>query len=250
MDALVRNINLDVDPTQWFEPGMFSIPELHFLLEHCEEPPVAAFDDFDPDDKKFRGVMRARIEPFMARLHDLQTLQTVRKVEWAGFASIRASIERFLLWHDRSLEIARRSQGQFVNPSMFQWDDTGKPHKYATDADSGEMVRSEILGDGSRVRFGVRLQMRPEDVLTASLDDVMPWVRNRKNELVATPDKLIESTTGKIGFIRCPICEHTEEFNKSSRQAMIGARGRMSRHMKTSTIEVNRHRLLHTKTFK
>lgn len=241
-----RNINIDVDPNEEFEPGMFSTAELHFLLEHLRDPPIAAWHEFDPD-KTHKGVQAARLKPFHERLYELEELRRHRELPWAGFDAINESIERFLQWQDRSAEIARRSRGVFKHPSMFFWDDTGKAHKYATDADSGEMVRTEILNDGTRRSFKVHLTMKPEDVLQASAADLMPWVKSKKDEIKL--DALETNTTGRLGYIRCPICQHTEEFPTASKMAHTQARGRMARHLKRAKEQVNRHRLLYTKAF-
>ncbi len=242
----MQNLNLDVDPTQDFEPGMFSIPELHFLLEHANEPPAAAFAEFDTTATP--GVMIPRLKPFMERIHELEQIKQFRGTPWVGFDAITASIERFLLWHDRCAEIRRRSHGRYANPSMFHWDDTGKAHKYAIDSDSGEMVRTEILDSGERASFKVKLTLKPEDALTANVTELMPWVTGKRG--VVKADKLELTSKGKtIGNIVCSVCGHTEEYRKASRQAFIGARGRMARHLKRAKDEVNRHRLLYTREY-
>lgn len=242
------NINLGVDPNEEFEPGMFSPADLHFLLEHMEDAPIAAWHEFDPDDKKTKGVSFARLKPFHERLYELEELRRHREVEWAGFEAIKASIAAFLLWDDRSREIARRSRGVYKHPSMFVWDDTGKAHKYGIESDSGEMVRTEILDTGERRPFKVKLTMRPEDVLTATLTDVMPWVKAKRAEMAQ--DKLETGSKGQMGWIRCPICQHTEEFKSSSPGSKNTARSRMGRHLKRASEQVNRHRLLYSKSFK
>lgn len=245
--AAIRNINLDVDPSVTFEPGMFSIPELHFLADHVKDASIVAFHDFDPEGDH-KGVMRTRVEPMLDIFQQLEQLRQARSIPWAGFDAIQDAIVRFLDWHARSLEIARRSRQTIRNPSMFTWDDTGYPHKYAIDADSGEMVRTEIADDGSRKPFAVRLQLSEADVLHASLKDVLPWVTGKRGEIVA--DKLTVDTSGKIGFIECSVCKHREEFAKTSAQQKSAARARMSQHLKRAKVETNRHRLLYTKSFR
>lgn len=247
---IARNINVDVDPNAEFEPGMFSIPELRFMLDHLNEPPIVAFEDFDPDDKKNLGVMQARVEPFLERMHELDTVRAHKGIEWAGYEAIADAIERFLLWHARTQEIARRSRGVFVNPSQWEWDDTGRAHKYAINADSGEMVRTEIADDGSRRSFKVRLILSPEDVLASSVTDLMPWVTKAKRTLANNPDKMIETAKGKTGHFECSVCGHREEFRPASRMERTQALGRMAKHLKQAKSEIDRHRLLYTKAFK
>lgn len=234
------NINLDVDPNVDFEPGMFSIPELHFALEHLREPPVASFSDFSVDT--YPGVQRARLEPVLEKIHEFETVRQHRGVEWIGFDAIQDSIERFLQWHDRSEEIRRRSRGTIVNPSQFHWDDTGARYKYAIGADSAEMVRHEILDSGERKPFKVRMTLKPEDALAASVTDLMPWVMSKKGLLVK--DAIEIQTAKRTGTMRCSVCGHSEEFQSASQQAKAGARGRMVRHLKAAKEEMNRHRIL------
>lgn len=240
-----RNINLDVDPTEYFEPGMFSIPELQFLGDNLKKPPIAAFYEFDPDGKH-KGVIRQRAETMLSIFYEHEELRKHQGVEWVGYEAIADSIQRFLQWHYRCQEIRRR--GGPPNPSMFHWDDTGKAHKYAIGADSAEMVRTEILDDGSRQAFRVQLALKAEDALRDSLADVAPWMKGKPD--VLKNDKLEISSKGRSGYIRCPICEFTQNFQTASSASRTAAMGRIARHLKSATEEVNRHRLLYTKEFK
>lgn len=242
---MLNNINLSCDPDT-FEPGMFSTPELHFLLEHLKEPPVAAFHDFDPDGKH-RGVFRARAGVALQRFYELTELQTHRGIVWAGYEAITDAIIRFLAWQDRSHEIERR--GGPTNPSMWVWDDTGHPYKYAIGADSAEMVRTEILDTGDRKPFGVKLTQTAADALRRDLSDVAPWIKRADNATVRA-DKLEVVTQGQMGRVICPVCGKTEEFAAGDRGKLANARARMAKHLKTATQEVNRHRILYTKEYK
>lgn len=240
-----RNINLDVDMRERFEPGMFSIPELHFLVDHLGEPPVAALHDFEPQGKH-KGVIRARIESILHILYELGELEKHRGVAWAGLDAVKESAIEFLEWHERCTEIKRR--GGPANPSMYHWDDLGKPFKYAIGSDSGEMVRTQILDDGSRKPFGVVLRARPEDVLKADLKDLMPWTKGKTAEIRA--DKLILKAKGRMGIVECPICGKTEEFDSADRTKKMMAMNRMAKHLKTAKQETGRHRLLYTKEYR
>lgn len=239
---MLSNINLNVE-RDTFEPGMFSIPELHFMLDHLEEPPIAVFSDDLPP-----GVMRVRAEFAMTRFYQLHELQQHRGTPWAGYESIKDSILRFLSWHERAEEIKKRSRGSIANASMFVWDGTGQPYKYAIGADSADLVRTEILHDGERQPFGVKLTLNPADVLKSDLSDIAPWIK-KDGKLVAA-DKLIESTNKRMGKIECPVCGKVEEYDTAARQSKMNARARMAKHLKTAKVEVNRHRILYTKEFK
>lgn len=244
--TFARNINLDVDPNEAFEPGMFSIPELNFLSDNMGQPPIAAFHDFDPEGKH-KGVMRPRAETMLAILYELEELRKHKGVSWAGFEAIQDSIQRFLAWFYRCQEIRRR--GGPANPSMYFWDDTGMHHKYAIGADSGEMVRTEILDDGTRQPFRVKLQLKAEDAMRESLADIAPWMAPKGSVLKS--DKLIHKHVGKqSAVIECPICGFAQNYQSASANSKTGAMARMAKHLKTATEEVNRHRLLYTKEFR
>lgn len=242
---MFTNINLSCD-RDMFEPGMFSTAELHFLLDHMREPPVVAFADYDPDGKH-KGVFRARAGVALQRFYELTEMQNHRGQPWAGFEVVSDSIMRYLGWQDRSTEIARR--GGPSTPSMWVWDDVGHPYKYAIGADSCEMVRTEILDDGERRTFGVRLTLTPEDTLRRDLSDVAPWIKKTGNATVRA-DKLVWSTIGQMGKVTCPVCGKTEEYAAGDRGKMASARARMARHLKTAKQEVNRHRILYTKEYR
>lgn len=242
---MLNNINLSCD-RDTFEPGMFSTAELHFLLEHMKEPPIVAFSDYDPDGKH-KGVQKARAGVALARFYELTEMHNHRGQSWAGFDAIEDSIMRYLQWQDRSHEIERR--GGPANPSMFVWDDTGMPYKYAIGADSCEMVRTEILDDGKRKPFGVKLTLTAAETLKRDLSDVAPWIKGRNNEVIKA-DKLEVSTIGQQGIVRCSVCGKTEEFAAGDRGKLASARARMARHLKTAKQEVNRHRILYMKEYK
>lgn len=237
-----------VDPAKDFEPGMFSIQELNWLSDNMRKPPVVAFDGFDPDNKATRGVHRARVEPFIESLFARQQLLEAKRKPWAGFEAVQDSIERFLAWHARSQEIARRGGPQ--HPSMYHWDTLGAPLKAAIGADSSEMVRTEILDDGSRRPFRVKLDLDPEMVLKDSLADVMPWVSSTSGPNAAVADEMAEEAlSDSLACFRC-FCGHAQEFDPREPAKRNAARGRMSTHMNKATTEQNRHRLLRSRTFR
>lgn len=245
------NPNLTIDPTDRFEPAMFSIPELHFLADHMKEPPVVAFDGFDPGGKH-RGVVRPRVETTLRRFEELESLYTHKQQPWAGFATIQDSIERFLVWHDRSTEIKRR--GGPAYPSIFQWDDLGIPARYAIGADSGEMVRTEILDSGDRKAFGVKLTMSPNELLATNMSDVMPWIRPASEQRAEQQKDIVERSAmggkSRVGNLRCSICGHTEEYDTANRGTQAGANARMGRHLKRAKTDVNRHRMLYARAYR
>lgn len=244
---MLGNLNVHVEPDT-FEPGLCSLPELHFILEHLKEPPVAAFHEYDPGpDGKHAGVIRVRVETVLARFYELGELEKHRKVEWAGYEAIEDSITRYLAWHERVQEMKRRGfrRGE---PSQFHWDEMGEPYKFAIGADSADCVRTEILEDGSRRPFAVKLTLTPSQVMAQDLSDVAPWI-NRGSKKVVT-DKLIEKVNGRQGTVECSVCGKVEEFDSASRQTRMNARARMAKHLKNARQELHRHRLLLRKEFK
>lgn len=241
---MLGNPNVTVDANV-FEPGLYSVPDLHFLLENIKDPPIVALDKPLP-----RGVSKVRMEVTLGRVSELEMLRERRGEAWGflpgdpettGYDAIIDSITRYLAWHDRCAEIKRR--GGPAHPSMWQWDDTGHAAKYAIGSDSGELVRTEILPDGSRRPFAVRLKMTSQDVLSSTLSDVMPWVKSANSEEIRK-DELVLTTSDKIGKYTCTVCTHAEEFQTASQQSKAMARGRMMRHLKSSKVEPNRHRIL------
>lgn len=240
--------NVHVDPDT-FEPALLSLPELHFLLEHIGEPAHVALYNLDPE--KTQGIIKTRIEVVLNRIYELKELQQHRDVEWAGVDAITDSVERYLDWHKRVQEMKRRGfkRGE---PSMFHWDEMGEPYKFAIGADSCELVRTEILDDGSRKPFGVKLTMTPSQMMATDLSDVAPWINRGKQALRKTPDKLIDEVgkDKRHGSIRCSICDKAEEFDGANRQSRNNARARMGKHLKRATTEIHRHRLLYRSEFK
>lgn len=223
-----------------FEPAIFSFDELKFLLDHMEKPPVVAMTKVPP------AVNRSTVHSWLERLYGLQQLKEHNGAPWAGYDAIKDSILRYLEWSKRTAEIRRR--GGPHNASMYSWDSTGGANKYGIDSDSG-FVRSEILSDGSRRPFGVKL-LEQDGRYTNLLSDVAPWIKGTATGTSAAfTDDLATEVKGKFGTIACPICGKTEEFQVSSRQSKSGALGRMARHLKGAKVESARHRVLYRKRF-
>lgn len=248
---MLGNLNVHVDEDT-FEPGVCSIPELHFILENLGQPPIAAFEGFDPrNNPKHVGVIRVRAEKVLGRLYDLQQLEQFRKIEWAGREAIEDSITRYLSWHDRVQEMKRRGfrRGE---PSMFHWDEVGEPYKFAIGADSAELVRTEILNDGTRKAFAVKLTQTAAQAMKQDLSDVAPWINRgaRPGTNAAVPDSIEVVVKGRMGTMRCSVCGKVEEFDSADRQKRMAARGRIAKHLKNAKQELHRHRLLLRKEFK
>lgn len=234
-----------------FEPAILSLPELRFLLEHLDEPANAALHGGNLPP----GVNPIEIERHLNKFQELEQLQQFRGIAWAGFDAIRDSIERYLDWDAKANEIYRLSggtHGQNAIPraSQFAFDDDGSAFKYAIGADSGEMVRTEILDDGSRRAFAVKLLQPEGESLVNALSQVAPWIKRGQSTAVAkTKDKVDVVKKGRHGTISCSICGKAEEFDTAVRSSYLAARARIAKHLTKTKTEINRHRLLHRMTF-
>jgi len=232
-----------------FEPALFSMQDLSFLLGHLEETPAVALHKGAPV-----GVCPVRIVDLLTELQELDQVHKAHGDAWSGFEAVRDSILRFLAWQERSLEIYRRTggaQGQasIRHPSQYAWDSGGSAFKFGIDADSAEMVRTEILDDGSRRPFAVRL-LEPEGQQPSDISEVAPWIKMRAGgKRPVFNDELVIAKGKTNGTIKCSVCERTETFESASRQAYGAARARMKRHLTSAKTEVARHRLLCRKVF-
>lgn len=229
-----------------FEPATLSTAELLFVMDHVGKPPIAALHREPPP-----GVNRAEMQQVLGTIYEFCQLEEHEKVEWAGLNAIKDSVLRYLAWHERSVEIQRRMRGTIGHPSMYVWDSDGRAIRGGIGADS-EMVRTEILPDGSRKPFAVNLRWPGgSNPMAEDLSDVAPWIRRATLEGQAgikTDDLIIEKSL-KFGTIKCPICGKAEEFNPADRGTFNGARARMGKHLKTARTDLARHRLLYTKRF-
>lgn len=231
--------------TDIFQPALLSMEENRFMLAHAGEPPIVALADGTP-----KLVNPAAVKPFLERFYELGELEKHRGVPWAGVSRIKQSIASFLEWMAVCKEIARRG-GPKV-PSLFVTDGNGKMFKYGIGADGG-FVRSKLTGpNGEREYFAVDLR-RPDGAILPDLSEIAPWMQPNKDR---KPDELIEDwakdATGSAkrnGTIRCSICGRTETFDTSNRRTYNGARARIAGHLKRATTDIDRHRILHTKSF-
>lgn len=229
-----------------FEPATLSVPELLFVADHIGTPPIAALHREPPP-----GVNRIEMQQVLGTLYDYCQLEEHEKVAWAGVNAVKDSILRYLAWHERSVEIQRRMRGTIGHPSMYVWDSDGRAIRGGIGADS-EMVRTEILPDGSRKAFAVNLRWPGgANPMTDDISDIAPWIRRaqQEGEVGRATDDLIIEKTKKFGTIKCPICGKSEEFSPENRSSFNLARSRMGKHLKQARLEVARHRLLYTKRF-
>lgn len=225
---------------QIFEPAKYSVPELRFFLDHAGEPPKAAMYKGVP-----KGVNPQAVTDCLGQLYDLVELERHQQVSWAGLDTVKDSITRYLDWHERCLEIYRR--GGPRHASMHGWEE-GRPIKGAIGSDSADMVRSEIMEDGSRKKFAVDLLV-PYGQTLPSLEEVAPWLRTGGGTTQpAAPDTI--ERDDKAGMIKCSVCGKGVPFDSGVKKSYNMARAQMARHLRSATKNVERHQRLLRKEFK
>ena len=133
-----------------FEPADFSLEELAFLRDHLSESPTGALHDGTP-----KGVNKTAITAALSRFRELDELKTARNVPWAGYEPIKESIDRFIAYQEKCM--AAQQFGEPRHPSQHIWDSTGSKIDQGIGSDASEKVRNELLEDGSRIPFAVKL---------------------------------------------------------------------------------------------
>ena len=230
-------------PIDLFEPATYSTQELEFLLAHLGESAAVALADPTP-----RGVNPTVVSSALAHFTELDELQRERNRPWAGYDQVRDSIARWLAWQDRCLQIKRH--GGPRHPSMFAYDG-GDPRRGAIGTDSADMVRSEILDDGARRKFGVNL-VRPAGAanLTEQGKALMPWLQDIDEPGAPVIDDV--QVDKKKGLLTCSICDHIVKFStdpaKGSQPYNL-ARAHMAKHLRTAKTQTARHQALRAKAF-
>lgn len=224
-----------------FEPARFSDAELSFMLDQLEKPAHAALHRDIP-----RGVNPIAIESALDAFYRLDQLHKFEGVAWQGYDAVRESILSFLGWREQCERIKRL--GGPSHPSMFVWD--GSQHyKYGIGADSGEMTRTKIEADGSRVSFGLDLQMPAGQAILGDATSEMPWVQARKDELSKVADEVVDKKIGTNGSLTCSICGEAQSYQSASRASFSGARARMGKHLQRAKSDIARHRRLHQRMY-
>lgn len=220
-----------------FYPAKLSDAELEYLLDHLEEPPTVALQGDLPE-----GVNPTAIEHTLTPMYELEQLRAHRGIAWAGFDQVRDVIVRYQAWQTFCRDI--KAQGGPRHPSMHSWDSQGRMTKGTPGTDSSEMVRHEILEDGSRRPLFIGDLRRP--VQASKAGPHLPWV---KREDLSVTDA-IEHDDVK-GLLTCTICDHVVTYQTGQGTTRLNmARGQMARHLKSTRKEPNRHRALYRKEFR
>lgn len=214
-----------------FDPVALSIPENVFLVEHLGKPPAVVARVTVPD-----GVNPKAVMPVIEAIYALEEIKTHDKEPWTGVEPLKAACKTYIK-ENAGWNRLREAQGNGFPrfPTMAGWDSKGKPAMGAVGSDSG-YVRTYFDENGDRKRFAVPLH--GEDTPTF----LPPWIKTAVHY-----DKLIENDTE--GWIRCPICQHTERYQNESQSNRSAAQGRMARHLLTEKKQADAHRELHTKVY-
>ena len=133
-----------------FQPALYSMEELAFILDHLEETPNVALHGQLP-----KGVNRNAIKTALGRFSELSELEKVHKQTWAGYEPIRESIARFIAYQEKCIE--GQQQGEPRHPAAMTFDSTGAMSRGGVGSDASDMVRHELLPNGQRRAFGVQL---------------------------------------------------------------------------------------------
>jgi hypothetical protein len=215
-----------------FDPVLLSVEENQFLLEHVGKPPAVVSRLVMPTGVNAKAVM-----PVVEQVYALEEIAKHDKEPWVGVEAVKARCRTYLEQH----QLWAQLQAQHGNnkdwpafPTMAGWSQSGKPSIGATGSDSGR-VRTYFDGPD---RKPFALNLHGEDGPTFQV----PWLKT-------TPafDKLI--TDDAKGYIRCPICEHTDKYNVDAPSDRNAAFARMARHLTSAKEQIDAHRELHTKVY-
>lgn len=225
-----------------FYPAKLSDAELEFLLDHMEDPPTVALQGELP-----KGVNPRAIEHVLEPMFQLEQLRVHRGRAWAGFDQVRDVIVRYREWHKLSLD--SQAMGGPRHPGQYHWDSAGVMTKGVPGTDSAEMVRTEILEDGSRRDLYLPDLRRP---VQSKQGPNLPWLRKSRAEADARANTLdVVQHDDSKGLMTCTICGHVVTYRTGAgRTAINMARGQMARHLKSTRKEPTRHRELYRREFR
>jgi hypothetical protein len=231
-------------PVETFEPADYSLEELAFMREHLTESPNVALHGGVP-----RGVNPVAIRNALGRFSELDELQRVRKVPWAGFEAISDSIDRFIAFQEKC--VTYQAQGEPRHPSQKTWDSTGAMSDGGIGSDSAEKVRTELREDGSRQTFTVPLvnTVRRSRVWgvknAAAMASALTAPATAASRQPAAP-RVVDAITYDNGTYTCTICNKAVASFDTDRgsRARNKARSEARKHCLKARKEVARHRAI------
>lgn len=211
-----------------FNPVNYSVEECNYLLGNVGLPPAIAVRNITA------GVNPKAVLPAISRLYELAELAKHTGLLWCGLDPIKDSIKAYLEQAEKWSLDRRRGAPRF--PSMASYDQRGRAHKQAVGSDS-QFVKTYFNAQGQRVPFAVTLVEEGQD----------EW----KPEWTGSDEPAAGSglvVNAELNRIEC-FCGHVEKYKADSRGSYNAARGRISKHLRNATEEVDRHREIHTNEF-
>jgi len=219
-----------MDSLEVFDPVDYSLEENKYLLGALGKPPIVALREIPA------GVNPRAVEPLINRVYSLIELEKHEGVSWCGVEPVKEAIQAYLTKAERWAEDAKRTKRAPRFPSMASYDSRKRAHRSGPGSDAGK-VRTYFNERGERVPFA--LELVPSGDIEWS-----PGMTTADD-----PDKTSGLSIDKEkNRIEC-FCGHTESFNAESRGSFNAARARMSKHLRTSKTEVERHKEVHTNEY-
>ena len=242
-----------------FDPVRFSLEECQFLIDHLGEPSYQALQtvqsvpQYDSSGKDKNpvgypnGVIPGRVKPIIDRVYELQDLASKGLLEWVGIPALKTALKAYLREQAKWSADKKRFPSAPRFPSMSSYDGKNRPHRGGPGSDSGK-VQTFFDREGNRIPFAIDMldakqagQWVPEWAALPGPDKAAPVIPpSAVKKLFTDPDH---------NRIECLVCHHTESFKGESRASYNAARGRMSKHLRTETKEVDLHRELYTNEF-
>lgn len=209
-----------------FNPVLLALEENKFIVDHAGEPPVVASRSLSA----YPGANPAAVMPHIQRIFELMQLTEHESITWVGVDQIKQAAKVYLE-QAKQWEVANKLRKSPRFPSMYSYDSKGRARLGGVGSDSG-IVKTYFDKDGKRHEFAVRYI---SDEIPAWVPD---WIRQGGS------DKPTIGITVDVekGRVECKICNHTEKFDPESGNSLNLAKARMSRHMRSATVEVDAHR--------
>ncbi len=229
-----------------FDPTVFSLEELNWLLENLDKPTYIAMQSIravrQPADHKNKnsvvypdGVNPNQVKPLLEKLDQLDQEEKHSGAKWVGREAIKVAIRTWIAVDAKWEKDWRRTRGKAPRfPSFYSFDTRGRGHWGGTGSDNGK-IKTYFNEKGQRVMLSIPLID----------EETIEW-NPGYTEAPASVDLTVNEALHRI---EC-FCGHTEQFKEGSRPSFTAARARMSKHMRNVTDEVERHRELYTLEFK
>jgi hypothetical protein len=214
--------------TNIFDPVLYSIQENEFIRANAGLPTAVAIRNIGP------GVNPKAVIPALSRLYELTELEKHSGLVWCGLEPVKAAISAYLEQAERWSMDRRRGKPRF--PTMATYDSRGRAHMQGPGSDS-QFVKTYFDQHGNRIPFAIELIADGQDEWTPD------WT-------VSDDPKAGSGITvnHELNRIEC-FCGEVFKYKSESRGSYNAARGRLSKHLRSATEELDRHREIHTNEF-